>query len=98
MTSLQQPVSATGSLTRAVLSGATASLLATACLALVWSALVSPLGEIAWLLCVVLGLYIVRRFRPTVSVWVQASFVAVMLVATATLSFVISWYVLGERL
>ena len=98
MTRLQQPVFATDSLARAVLSGATASLLATACLAVVWSALVSPLGEITWLLCVVLGLYTVRRFRPTVSVWVQASFVAVMLVTTAALSFVISWYSPGERL
>lgn len=85
------------SLLAALVSGAAVSLLAMALLSLVVSALMSPFAEIAWVLCAALGLFVLRRRRP-LAIGVQVVFVIVMLALTAAFSFVLSWYVLGERL
>lgn len=56
------------------------------------------IGQAPLLLCSAIGLWVLRRVWPEAALSTQILFFVASLLITAWYSFMVSWYVLGERL
>lgn len=82
----------------ALLLALVASMFAVTVLVPLSSAFPPLIGQAPLLLCSAIGLWVLRRLWPEAALGTQILFFVASLPITAWYSFVVSWYVWGERL